>query len=63
MADVNESIRVTRPSTGHHIVTVTVRQGVASSSYSYKTTQSGLKDGTALCRREALKNLKLVTEA
>lgn len=61
MSDMSEIIKVVRSATtGKHTITVTVKLGVATSSYSVQCTQSSLKEYTELCRKEALKNLEVI---
>lgn len=59
MADIDEKLSVTRPVNGFLTVRVVLKAGITTSSYSYKTTQSGIKVAVELCRREAYKNLDL----
>jgi hypothetical protein len=62
MADINETSKVVCSAAGATTVTITVTCGPARSSYSYKGTQSGIAKATEICRREALKNLRLMME-
>lgn len=61
MADLNETIKISRPQSGFHIVTVTVKEGIVTSTYSYKTTQSNVRNAVSLCRHNAIQNLIAAT--